>query len=142
MRGARKPDGRGVARVRVRRGTLQGGGEDRLHQDIIVEGKLGLSGFASTNLDFIFHSRGIETFALCGCLSNCCVGSTMNTAYVKGCDVVTLRDCTATLSEEEQRLSVEKSYQMFSRMMTHTEFLEALASEQMAAGSGRGCNQE
>ena len=52
-----------------------------------------------------------------------------------------LKDCTATLSEEEQRLSVEKNYPMFSRVMTHTEFLEALAGEQVAAGAGRGYNQ-
>jgi ureidoacrylate peracid hydrolase len=30
-------------------------------QDIIVEGKRGLCGFASTNLDFILRSRGIKT---------------------------------------------------------------------------------
>jgi ureidoacrylate peracid hydrolase len=50
-------------------------------QDIIIEGKRGLCGFASTN----------------------------------------------TVGEEEQRLSIEKNYPMFSRVMTHTEFLEALA---------------
>lgn len=54
---------------------------------------------------------------------------------------VTLKDCTATLSEEEQHLSVEKNYPMFSRVMTHTEFLEALAGEHVAAGSGREYNQ-
>ena len=110
-------------------------------QDLIVEGKRGLCGFASTNLDFILRSRGIKTIALCGFLTNCCVESTMRTAYEKGYDVVTLKDCTATLSEEEQRLSIEKNYPMFSRVMTHTEFLEALAGEQVAAGSGRGYNQ-
>jgi ureidoacrylate peracid hydrolase len=109
-------------------------------QDIIVEGKRGLCGFASTNLDFILRGRGIRTVALGGFLTNCCVESTMRTAYEKGYDVVTLKDCTATLSEEEQRLSIEKNYPMFSRVMAHTEFLEALAEEQVAAGSGRGYN--
>jgi ureidoacrylate peracid hydrolase len=110
-------------------------------QDIIAEGKRGLCGFASTNLDFILRSRGIKTVALGGFLTNCCVESTMRTAYEKGYDVITLKDCTATLSEEEQRLSIEKNYPMFSRVMTHTEFLEALVGEQVAAGSGRGYNQ-
>jgi ureidoacrylate peracid hydrolase len=109
-------------------------------QDIIVEGKRGLCGFASTNLDFILRSRGIRTVALGGFLTNCCVESTMRTAYEKGYDVVTLKDCTATLSEEEQRLSIEKNYPMFSRVMTYIEFLEELAGEQVAAGSGRGYN--
>jgi ureidoacrylate peracid hydrolase len=110
-------------------------------QDIIVEGKRGLCGFASTNLDFILRGRGIRTVALGGFLTNCCVESTMRTAYEKGYDVITLKDCTATLSEEEQRLSIEKNYPMFSRVMTHTEFLEALAGEQGAAGAGRGYNK-
>ena len=79
--------------------------------------------------------------ALGGFLTNCCVESTMRTAYEKGYDVITLKDCTATLSEEEQRLSIEKNYPMFSRVMTHTEFLDALAGEPVTAGSGRGYNQ-
>jgi ureidoacrylate peracid hydrolase len=79
-------------------------------QDIVVEGKRGLCGFASTNLDFVLRSRGITNIALGGFLTNCCVGSTMRTGYEKGYNVVTLTDCTATVSEEEQRLSVEKNY--------------------------------
>ena len=34
--------------------------------DIVIEGKRGLCGFASTNLDFILRSRGITTIALGG----------------------------------------------------------------------------
>src|SRR5258708_29076746 len=101
-------------------------------QDIVVEGKRGLDAFASTNLDFILRSRGISTIALGGFLTNCCVESTMRTGYEKGYDVITLKDCTATVSEEEQRAAVEKNYPMFSPMfskpMTHDEFLSSLKS--------------
>jgi ureidoacrylate peracid hydrolase len=106
--------------------------------DIVVEGKRGLCGFASTNLDFILRSLGITDVALGGFLTNCCVESTMRTAYEKGYQVVTLTDCTATLSAEEQRLSVEKNYPMFSRPMTHTSFLSELSGAGSSAGSGRG----
>lgn len=109
-------------------------------QDIVIEGKRGLCGFASTNLDFILRSRGITDIALGGFLTNCCVESTMRTGYEKGYQVVTLKDCTATLSEEEQRLSVEKNYPMFSRPLTHTEFLAELAGGGSAAGKSRGYN--
>ena len=95
--------------------------------DIVVEGKRGLCGFASTNLDFILRSRGVKTVALGGFLTNCCVESTMRTAYEKGYEVVTLTDCTAALSEEEQRLATEKNYPMFSKPMTHEAFLSTLA---------------
>jgi ureidoacrylate peracid hydrolase len=96
-------------------------------QDIVIEGKRGLDGFASTNLDFILRSRGITNIALGGFLTNCCVESTMRTGYEKGYNVITLKDCTATVSEEEQRLAVEKNYPMFSRPMNHDEFLTELS---------------
>jgi ureidoacrylate peracid hydrolase len=107
-------------------------------QDIVVEGKRGLDTFASTNLDFILRSRGITTIALGGFLTNCCVESTMRTGYEKGFDVITLKDCTATLSEEEQRLAVEKNYPMFSRPMNHDEFLAELSGKEAAESTGRG----
>lgn len=107
-------------------------------EDIIVEGKRGLCGFASTNLDFILRNRNIKTIALGGFLTNCCVESTMRTGYEKGYNVITLKDCTAALSEEEQRLAVEKNYPMFSRPMDHDEFLSELSGEMMVETESRG----
>lgn len=106
--------------------------------DIVVEGKRGLCGFASTNLDFILRSRGISTIALGGFLTNCCVESTMRTGYEKGYDVITLTDCTAALSEEEQRMAVEKNYPMFSKPLTHQQFLDALGASKDVATQSRG----
>lgn len=107
-------------------------------QDIVIEGKRGLDGFASTNLDFILRSRGITTIALGGFLTNCCVESTMRTGYERGYNVITLKDCTATLSEEEQRLAVEKNYPMFSHPMQHDEFLGELSGERNVETKTRG----
>jgi len=97
----------------------------------VIDGKGGLCGFATTNLDFILRSRGISTIALGGFLTNCCVESTMRTGYEKGYDVITLKDCTATLSEEEQRVAIEKNYPIFSSPMTHQEFLTMLKGAQV-----------
>ena len=94
--------------------------------DIIVEGKRGLDTFATTNIDFILRSRGIETVAISGFLTNCCVESTMRTAYEKGYDVITLTDCTAATSDEEQQAAVTKDYPMFSQPMTSTEVVGVL----------------
>ena len=107
-------------------------------QDIVIEGKRGLCGFASTNLDFILRSRGIINIVLGGFLTNCCVESTMRTGYEKGYNVITLKDCTAALSEEEQRLAVEKNYPMFSRPMNHDEFLAELSGEKTVETKSRG----
>jgi nicotinamidase-related amidase len=95
--------------------------------DIIVEGKRGLDTFASTNLDFILRSRGTKTLVVGGFLTNCCVESTVRTGYEKGFNMVALSDCTATLSDEEQRFTFEKNLPMFARILTHTEFLSDLA---------------
>jgi ureidoacrylate peracid hydrolase len=106
--------------------------------DIVVEGKRGLCGFASTNLDFILRSRGITNIALGGFLTNCCVESTMRSGYEKGYNVITLKDCTAALSEEEQRLAVDKNYPMFSRPLSHQEFLDDLGGKKASADSSHG----
>lgn len=94
--------------------------------DIVVEGKRGLDTFASTNLDFILRSRGTKTLVVGGFLTNCCVESTVRTGYEKGFQMVALSDCTATLSEEEQRFTFAKNLPMFARILTHQEFLSEL----------------
>ena len=96
--------------------------------DIVVEGKRGLDGFATTNLDFILRNRKIETVALAGFLTNCCVESTMRTAYELGYDVVTLKDCAATMTQAAHENAVENDFPMFSHPMTHDEFLAQLGA--------------
>ena len=97
--------------------------------DIVVEGKRGLDGFATTNLDFILRSRKIENVAIAGFLTNCCVESTMRTAYELGYHVVTLKDCAATVSEEAHQNAIEHDFPMFSHPLTHEEFLTELAGK-------------
>ena len=104
--------------------------------DIVIEGKRGLDTFASTNLDFILRSKGVETVALGGFLTNCCVESTMRSAYEKGFDVVTLTDCVAATSRAEHENAIQYDYPMFSRPMTSTQFAETLHGRR-----GRGRHQ-
>jgi nicotinamidase-related amidase len=90
--------------------------------DIVVEGKRGLDTFATTNLDFILRARGVETIALGGFLTNCCVESTMRTGYEKGYQVITLSDCVAATSPEEHDNAITYDYPMFSSVMTAAAF--------------------
>merc|ERR1712046_69727 len=60
--------------------------------DMVVSGKIGLCAFQSTNLDFILRQNSIKHVALCGFLTNCCVESTMRTAYELGYYVHTITD--------------------------------------------------
>ena len=103
--------------------------------DIVLEGKRGLDAFASTNLDFILRSKGIQTVALGGFLTNCCVESTMRSAYEKGFEVITLTDCVAATSAAEHDNAIAYDYPMFSKPMTGAAFVSALAGETAADGS-------
>jgi len=91
--------------------------------DIVIEGKRGLDTFASTNLDFILRSKGIRTVVLGGFLTNCCVESTMRTAYEHGFDVITLTDCVAATSREEHDNAIKYDFPMFSRPMPSSELI-------------------
>jgi nicotinamidase-related amidase len=94
--------------------------------DIVIEGKRGLDTFASTNLDFILRSKGIDTIILGGFLTNCCVESTMRTGYENGFRVITLPDCLAATSQEEHDNAITYDYPMFSMPMTSAEVIAAL----------------
>src|SRR3954462_6301239 len=97
--------------------------------DVVVEGKRGLDTFATTNRDFILRARDIQTIALAGFLTNCCVESTMRAGYEKGYQVVTLSDCVAATSPEEHENAIRFGSPMFSSGMT----AEALAQELQGA---------
>jgi nicotinamidase-related amidase len=94
--------------------------------DILIEGKRGLDTFASTNLDFILRGRGIETVILGGFLTNCCVESTMRSAYENGYRVITLTDCVAATSAEEHDNAIAYDYPMFSLPMDSAQVRAAL----------------
>lgn len=90
--------------------------------DLIVSNKKGLDAFPGTDLDDLLKQNNITTVALGGFLTNCCVESTMRTAYEKGYNVITLTDCTAATSSEGQNASTAGTYGMFSAPMKADEF--------------------
>jgi nicotinamidase-related amidase len=94
--------------------------------DIVIEGKRGLDTFASTNLDFILRSKGIDTIILGGFLTNCCVESTMRSGYENGYRVITLTDCVAATSQEEHDNAIAFDFPMFSLPLRSTDVIAAL----------------
>lgn len=112
-----------------------------IESDIILEGKRGLDAFGSTNLDFILRSKGIKQVALAGFLTNCCVESTMRTAYERGYEVVTITDAVAATSIEEGESAVRFNYPMFSTTATSDEFIAALTDQSTLTDTTRGYQQ-
>ena len=97
--------------------------------DIFIEGKRGLDAFATTGLDLVLRNNGIQNLVVAGFLTNCCVEGTVRSGYEKGYDVVTLTDCTATFSDEQQHAAENFTLPMFSQTLKHTEFLQALNAQ-------------
>jgi len=104
----------------------------------VLEGKRGLDAFASTNLDLILRSKGIQTVALGGFLTNCCVESTMRSANELGFEVITLIDCVAGTSAEEHANAITFDYPMFSKPMSGQQFSAVLAGQNGVEGTSRG----
>ncbi|HSK34665.1 MAG TPA: cysteine hydrolase [Propionicimonas sp.] len=107
--------------------------------DIVLEGKRGLDAFGSTNLDFILRSKGITTIVLAGFLTNCCVESTMRSAYEKGFEVYTLTDAVGATSLAEHENAITYDYPMFSKPITTQEFVARVAgSGEVGSDTSRG----
>ena len=106
--------------------------------DIVIEGKRGLDAFGSTNLDFILRSKGITTIVLSGFLTNCCVESTMRSAYEKGFEVITLTDAVGATSQAEHDNAITYDYPMFSKPTTVDAYIGSLTGAPATADSSRG----
>lgn len=94
--------------------------------DVVIRGKKGLDAFPDTDLEERLKEYNIETVVLGGFLANCCVESTMRTAYEKGFHVMTLTDCTAATTEEGLRASIDGTWRMFSMPLNANEFMSML----------------
>jgi ureidoacrylate peracid hydrolase len=94
--------------------------------DLLVKGKNGVCGFASTNLDLLLRQHGVKNVVLCGFLTNYCVESTMRTAYEKGYKVYTLKDCLAATSLAAQDAALEYNFGKFSIPTTSAQLLAAI----------------
>jgi len=95
--------------------------------DILVEGKRGLDGFAyhgpGPGAAQQWHpdpgGGGFPDQLLCRRHGS-------SQGYEKGYNVVTLIDCTATFTDEQQQAAERFTLPMFSRTLQHTEFLDGL----------------
>lgn len=96
--------------------------------DVVLTDKRSLDAFSSTNLEFVLESREIETLAIAGFLTNCCIESTMRTAYERGYEVVPLVDCMAATSAEEHDMAVSLNFPKFSRPVDHGQFLASISA--------------
>jgi ureidoacrylate peracid hydrolase len=56
--------------------------------------------FLRTTLEDDLRARGVSTVVVTGVITNCCVDTTARSAFMRGFDVLVLRDCVATFAQE------------------------------------------
>ncbi len=81
----------------------------------------------SSALKEILGKRGIDTLLIAGTKTNVCCESTARDAMMLDYKVVLLSDCTAALSDEEHRATLENVIQQFGDVLTAEEALKLLS---------------
>ena len=75
---------------------------------------------------------------LAGFLPNCCVESTMRSAYEKGFEVYTLTDAVGATSQAEHANAITYDYPMFSKPIATADFVAAMSGDAVSADTSRG----
>ena len=62
----------------------------------------------------------------------------MRTAYENGYNVITLKDCCASLSSEEHHNAINNDFPMFSQPMTSHDFMKVVEGKDSLVLEGKG----
>src|SRR5262245_21560499 len=80
----------------------------------------------ASTLQKALKERGIDTLLLAGTKTNVCVECTARDAMMLDYKVVLLSDCTAALSDDEQRATLENVIQQFGDVLAADEVLQLI----------------
>lgn len=94
-------------------------------QDLRVA-KSRYSAFIRNDFEKHLQQRGIDTLLIAGTKTNVCCECTARDAMMLDYKVVMLSDCTAALSDEEHRATLENMIQQFGDVLTADEALALL----------------
>jgi nicotinamidase-related amidase len=86
------------------------------------------SGFANTDLDLQLKKHGIDRLIVVGLIAHTCVESTVRFGAELGYQVTTVRDATASYSDEHMHAALEINLPNYCRIVTTDEVVGALAS--------------
>jgi ureidoacrylate peracid hydrolase len=82
------------------------------------------SAFIRSDFEKMLHQRGIDTLLIAGTKTNVCCECTARDAMMLDYKVVLLSDCTAALSDEEHRATLENVIQQFGDVLTADEAIK------------------
>jgi ureidoacrylate peracid hydrolase len=88
------------------------------------------SAFIKNDFENKLKERGIDTLLIAGTKTNVCCECTARDAMMLDYKVVLLSDCTAALSDDEQRATLENVIQQFGDVLTSSEALALLGARE------------
>ena len=91
--------------------------------DFVASEHMTSSGFVGTDLEELLRSRGVDRLAVCGCLSNTCVESTVRSAIDLGFHVTVVTDAIVAMSERDHEAGLVSFRQICHGMATTAELL-------------------
>jgi ureidoacrylate peracid hydrolase len=113
--------------------ALSAGSElQKLFPELVIENgdvrvtKNRYSAFIRSDFENMLRQRGIDTLLIAGTKTNVCCECTARDAMMLDYKVVMLSDCTAALSDDEQRGTLENVIQQFGDVLSADEALALL----------------
>lgn len=101
--------------------------------EFVVQGRVGGSGFAGSNLDAYLRNQGIDTIYLAGFALHVCVESTMRHGHDLGYNVVILEDACAAFSPAQRKHVIEDVIHHYGEHITVDRFIGLLKGEEPSA---------
>jgi len=89
----------------------------------------------SSSLEKTLKAKSIDTLLIAGTKTNVCVECTARDAMMLDYKVALISDCTAALSDEEHRATLENVIQQFGDVLTAEEGLRLLGAEIRSGGN-------
>src|SRR5688572_1936186 len=91
------------------------------------------SAFIRSEFENTLRARGIDTLLIAGTKTNVCCECTARDAMMLDYKVVMLSDCTAALSDDEQRATLENVIQQFGDVLTIDEVIALLDANNISS---------
>jgi hypothetical protein len=106
--------------------------------DLLISGCRTMDPFASTELDALLRSRGVDTLALTGFHTNWGLESAARSAFDRGYRVLLVSDCATADSAEAGRHCEERVFPRLGAVVNSDQLLRALGPVRELTGSGAG----
>jgi nicotinamidase-related amidase len=94
--------------------------------EFIVQGRLGASAFAGSNLDTYLRNNGIQTLFMMGYALHVCVESTLRAAHDLGYDSIIMEDACSGFNQNQKTYFLENTIHHFGSHIKTDDFIHLL----------------